>query len=196
MSPKTAILMLGMQEDHYAANSPIRAMVESPERIDAAREKALHAAESLGRQAMVIHVPIQFSTDYSEITQEVGTFAAIKRLGLFRAGERGASPISGLARLTCKVDTLRGRTGFNAFRGTGLDTLLTRHGVRTVLLMGASMAACIDSTARTAYELGYEVVVLEDCVVSRNMTEHDLYCTMILPQYAIVIQAEAYIASA
>ncbi len=193
---KSAILMLGMQSDHYAANAPLRDMVESPQRIDAALEKAMDTAESLGHEALVIHVPIQFSPDYREITQEVGTLAAIKQLGLFQAGEPGACTIPDLDQLSCTVETIQGRTGFNAFRGTGLDTLLARHGIRTILMMGASMAACIDSTARTAYELGYEVIILEDCIVSRTSTEHDLYCTIILPQYATVTRADRYLGKA
>ncbi len=149
------------------------------------------ASEFASKGALVIHVPIQFSNDYKEITQAVGVLATIKELGLFRAGQQGSRNVAALDRLECPIETVSGRTGFNAFRGTELDKLLRQRGIRRVQLAGASMAACIDSTARTAYELGYEVGILEDCVVSRSQAEHDLYCGMIFPQYSVVATAKS-----
>jgi nicotinamidase-related amidase len=71
--------------------------------------------------------------------------------------------------------------------------VLSDKGVSRILLAGASTAACIDSTARIAYELGYEVVILHDCVVSRTHSEHELFCETIFPQYATVLSVDEFI---
>ena len=74
-------------------------------------------------------------------------------------------------------------------RSTALDDELQSRQIHRILLAGATTAVCIDSTARAGYELGYELEILQDCIVSRTQTEHDLYCEAVFPQYAIVTTA-------
>jgi nicotinamidase-related amidase len=52
----------------------------------------------------------------------------------------------------------------NAFFQTSLDTLLRGLGVSTLLLAGIQTNYCVESTARAAWDLDYQFVVVEDCV--------------------------------
>ena len=182
--------MLGIQGDHFSENAPIRQAIDPSSRIDDALESMLQLAHSLQQEdTTVIHVPVEFSSDYGEITQTTGVLAEIKEHRLFLKGSAGSQPMADLDSLGSGLVTLHGRTGFNAFRATSLDDELQSREIRRVLLAGATTAVCIDSTARAGYELGYEMEIVEDCIVSRTQTEHDLYCDAVFPQYAIVSTA-------
>lgn len=57
---------------------------------------------------------------------------------------------------------------YSAFFHTGLDLLLRRLGVDTVLLSGTTTPNCVRSTCYDAISLDYRVVVLSDCCSSNT----------------------------
>jgi nicotinamidase-related amidase len=61
---------------------------------------------------------------------------------------------------------------WGAFYGTELDLQLRRRGVDTILLVGISTNVGVESTARDAYERGYEQVFVEDAMAARSPEEH------------------------
>ena len=181
----TALVMLGLQCDQFGPAAPLRDAIEDPSTVDGVHDAVLAAAGSmLELQAMVIHVPITFSPGHPEINQDTGILSVIKERALLEAGSPGAEPIEPLESLGPDLITLAGRTGFSGFRNTGLDVVLGDRRIQRILLAGSPTVACVDSTARTAYELGYEVVILSDCILARSAVEHELYCNSIFPHFA------------
>ncbi len=71
---------------------------------------------------------------------------------------------------------------WGAFHGTDLDLQLRRRGVTTILLCGISTSIGVESTARNAFELGYEQVFLEDAMSSRDAAEHEHTVRRIFPR--------------
>ncbi len=63
---------------------------------------------------------------------------------------------------------------WGAFYGTDLDLQLRRRGMKTVILCGIATEFGVESTARDAYEHGYEVVFAEDAMTGRNGHEHSV----------------------
>lgn len=61
---------------------------------------------------------------------------------------------------------------WGAFQGTELDTQLRRRGVRTIVLCGIATNFGVESTARAAYELGYEQLFAEDAMTASSAEEH------------------------
>ena len=61
---------------------------------------------------------------------------------------------------------------WGAFYGTELDLQLRRRGVHTILLAGISTNVGVESTARDAYERGYQQVFVEDAMAARTADEH------------------------
>lgn len=53
---------------------------------------------------------------------------------------------------------------YSSFVRTTLDEDLRARGVQTVLVTGVVTNACVESTARDAYQLDYDVVLVSDCV--------------------------------
>jgi nicotinamidase-related amidase len=62
----------------------------------------------------------------------------------------------------------------DGFVGTDFDLMLRSNGVKTILISGVATEGGIEGTARSARNLGYDVVVLKDCVGSRNRELHEL----------------------
>lgn len=76
------------------------------------------------------------------------------------------------------------KRGWDAFAGTELDLQLRRRGVRSVVLAGIATSIGVESTARTARELGYEVVVAHDVVTDLVASAHATSLEVILPRIA------------
>jgi nicotinamidase-related amidase len=71
---------------------------------------------------------------------------------------------------------------WGAFYGTDLELQLRRRGIRTLVLCGISTCFGVESTARDAYERGYEQVFVEDAMASRSRAEHEHTVTRIFPR--------------
>ena len=61
---------------------------------------------------------------------------------------------------------------WGAFYGTELDLQLRRRGIRTIVLAGISTNVGVESTARDAFERGYEQVFVSDAMASASAEAH------------------------
>jgi len=78
--------------------------------------------------------------------------------------------------------TLKNQWG--AFTGTGLDDALRRRGIDTIVLVGIATNIGVESTARHAWELNYNVVVVEDACATFSREMHDASFSVIFPRIA------------
>ncbi|WP_158815309.1 hydrolase [Methylocapsa sp. S129] len=69
-----------------------------------------------------------------------------------------------------------------AFHGTELDLQLRRRGVRTIVLGGIATNFGVESTARQAWEHGYDLVLVEDAVASLSAEMHAFSIEKIIPR--------------
>lgn len=76
---------------------------------------------------------------------------------------------------------------WGAFTGTDLDLHLRRRGVKTLVIAGIATNFGVESTARSAWELSYDVVIVEDACTSRSTELHDFAVRHILPQIARMV---------
>jgi nicotinamidase-related amidase len=80
------------------------------------------------------------------------------------------------------TDLVLTKRQWGAFHGTELDLQLRRRGIRTIVLCGISTSMGVESTARSAYELGYEQVFVEDACAAITAEEHANAVTRIFPR--------------
>ena len=59
-----------------------------------------------------------------------------------------------------------------AFIGTSLDEYLRQRGVTQIFLAGIATSAGVESTARSAYDYGYNVVLVVDAMTDRDAEAH------------------------
>jgi len=62
---------------------------------------------------------------------------------------------------------------WGAFYGTDLDLQLRRRRMDTIVLCGISTDIGVESTARFAYEYGYQLVFAEDAMSTRSEEQHN-----------------------
>ncbi len=79
-------------------------------------------------------------------------------------------------------DILITKRQWGAFYGTELDLQLRRRGIGTLLLAGISTNVGVESTARDAYERGYQQVFVEDAMAARDATEHEHTVRTVFPR--------------
>jgi nicotinamidase-related amidase len=74
-----------------------------------------------------------------------------------------------------------------------LDLQLRRRGINCIVLGGIATNFGVESTARSAAEHGYELVISEDLCSSSSADMHAFSFTHILPRLARVTQSDAII---
>ncbi|MDE2040961.1 MAG: isochorismatase family protein [Patescibacteria group bacterium] len=84
---------------------------------------------------------------------------------------------------------------WGAFYGTELDMQLRRRGVRTIVLCGISTNIEVESTARFAYEYGYQQIFAEDACAARSKEEHDFPMKTVFPRMGQVRKTEEIISA-
>src|SRR5437016_413165 len=62
----------------------------------------------------------------------------------------------------------------DGFVGTDFDLMLRSNNIKTIIIGGVATEGGVEGTARTARNLGYDVVILKDCVGSRNRELHEM----------------------
>jgi nicotinamidase-related amidase len=70
------------------------------------------------------------------------------------------------------TDLIVSKQRLGAFIGTSLDRTLRQRGVTQVFLTGISASSGVESTARSAYDYGYNVVLVVDAMTDQNADAH------------------------
>ncbi|HXM07253.1 MAG TPA: isochorismatase family protein [Candidatus Acidoferrum sp.] len=73
-----------------------------------------------------------------------------------------------------------------AFYGTALERILRRAGVTQVFLTGVATTVGVEATARQAYDLGFNVVIIEDAMSDMSADNHRHAMTAVYPRIAEV----------
>ena len=84
---------------------------------------------------------------------------------------------------------------WGAFYGTDLDLQLRRRGIDTIVLGGISTGIGVDTTAREAYQHGYNQIFAEDAMTAGTKEEHDYVCNYIFPRIGKIRTSEEVISS-
>jgi nicotinamidase-related amidase len=80
------------------------------------------------------------------------------------------------------LDLVVTKRGWSAFHGTELDLQLRRRGVKTIVLGGISTNVGVETTARAAYDHGYEQILVEDAMAARLADEHAWTIQRVFPR--------------
>lgn len=84
---------------------------------------------------------------------------------------------------------------WGAFYGTDLDLQLRRRGIKTIVLAGIATNIGVESTARDAFERGYDQVFIEDGMSSLFPDGHAFALKTVFPRMGIIRSAADVIAA-
>jgi len=77
-----------------------------------------------------------------------------------------------------------------AFQGTDLDARLREHDVTTLVFGGIATNLGVESTARAAGDLGYDLVFVEDAMAAFTTAEHEASTRLDFPRLGTVVTAD------
>jgi len=163
----TAIVMIEYQNDFTSAggifHDAVKPVMQNNHMLDntvAVVSKARAAGIS------IMHVPISFAEGYRELGSEpYGILKGVVDAKAFRKGSWGAAIVDVLKPHDEDI-VIEGKRGLDAFPSTNLDFILRSRGIRTVVLCGFLTNCCVESTMRSAYERGFNVITLTDCTAT------------------------------
>lgn len=81
-----------------------------------------------------------------------------------------AEPLEEVAPIGDEIVISKSSSG--AFATTNLDRILRNLGIKTLLFTGTATGGCVESTARDAADLGYEVIVVSDACADSTHRSH------------------------
>jgi nicotinamidase-related amidase len=90
---------------------------------------------------------------------------------------------------------VRGKLTLDAFHSTALNYLLRANEIEYVAFTGFHTNWCVESSARSAYDLGYRVLVIGDCTATDTQREQDYAEQVIFPRIGKVLTADEFLAA-
>src|SRR6476660_1302957 len=170
---RTAVVLIEYQNDFTTdkgvLHEAVKPTMDSTGMLDKTRA-VVDAARAAG--AVIVHAPIQFAAGYHEITRHpYGILKGVVDGNAFVKGSWGAQIVDDLAPQDDDI-VIEGKRGLDTFASTKLDFILRSKGIETIVLGGFLTNCCVESTMRSAYERGYEVLTLTDCVAATSPEEH------------------------
>ncbi len=194
IDPKhTAVVLIEYQNDFTseggALHGAVAEVMESTGMLDNTR-RMVEAAREAG--ATIVHAPITFAPGYGELAEHpYGILKGVVDSTAFVKGEWGSEIVDALAPQDGDV-IVEGKRGLDTFATTNLDFILRARNITTIALGGFLTNCCVESTMRTGYEKGYEVITLADCVAATSEAEHENAIRFDYPMFSEVMTADAF----
>jgi nicotinamidase-related amidase len=143
--------------------------------------------------ATIMLAPIGFAEGYPEIpAQPYGILKGVVDSGAFRKGSWGAEIIDELQPQPGDI-VIEGKRGLDCFASTNIDFILRARGIRDVALAGFLTNCCVESTMRSAYERGYRVVTLTDCMATVGEVEQRVAVEKDFPMFSRPMTHDAFL---
>ncbi len=196
MDPKkTAIVLIEFQNDFTSEGGTLHAAVkpvmESTNML-ANTVETVRKARELG--ATIIYEPISLTEDYHELSPEpYGILKGVVDSRSFRKGTWGAEIVDVLKPEPGDI-IVEGKRGLCGFASTNLDFILRSRGITNVALAGFLTNVCVESTMRTAYEKGYNVITLKDCTAALSEEEQRMATEKIYPLFSRPMNHDEFLA--
>ncbi len=191
---ETAVVLIEYQNDFTteggALHGAVAEVMESTGMI-ANTTKAVAQAREAG--ATIIHAPISFAEGYGEITgTPYGILAGVVDTNAFVKGSWGADFAEEMTPEKTDI-VVEGKRGLDAFASTNLDFILRSKGIRNVALGGFLTNCCVESTMRSAYEKGFNVFTLTDCVAATSQDEHENAIAKDYPMFSHPVPSQEFV---
>ncbi|WP_371403740.1 isochorismatase family protein [Kribbella sp. NBC_00662] len=172
LDPKTALVVIDLQNG-------VAALRGEPHSTADVIGKTVELADAFRKHDLpVVLVRVSFAADGAD--RLTGRTERPPRSG-------GGTPPAGADQI---VDQLSGhpedivvtKRNWGAFHGTDLDVQLRRRGITQIVLTGVATSIGVESTARAAYEHGYNVTLATDAMTDLATESHDHALTRIFPR--------------
>lgn len=170
----TAVVLIEYQNEFTSEGGVLHAAVAPVMEKTGMLAKTVAFVEAARAAGMTImHAPITFAPGYGELSRHpYGILKGVVDGNAFVKGTWGAAIVDDLTPADGDI-VIEGKRGLDTFASTNLDFILRSKGIRTIILGGFLTNCCVESTMRSAYENGYRVITLTDCMAATSPEAHD-----------------------
>jgi ureidoacrylate peracid hydrolase len=196
IDPKTtALLLIEYQNDFTseggALHQGVKAVMQSTNML-ANSVQAANQARAAG--VTVMFAPISFAKGYGEISPDpYGILKGVVDSNAFVRGTWGAAIADAISPAPEDI-VVEGKRGLDTFASTNLDFILRSRGIKTLAVAGFLTNCCVESTARTGYEKGFNIVALSDCAATLSDEEQQFTFEKNLPMFAHILTHKEFLA--
>ena len=195
IDPKTsAVVLIEYQNDFTTEGGVLHdAVAGVMDKTDmlANTKRVVDAARKAG--VPVMHAPITFAKGYGELSAHpYGILKGVVDGECFVKDSWGAAIVDELAPQEGDI-VIEGKRGLDTFASTNLDFILRSKGIKTLVLGGFLTNCCVESTMRSGYENGYEVITLTDCMAATSPEEHDNAIAYDFPMFSKPTTSEEFV---
>jgi ureidoacrylate peracid hydrolase len=189
IDPKTTALVLieyqnDFTSDGGALHNGVKSVMESSNML---ANTVATVAQARAAGVTIMFAPISFAQGYGEITSEpYGILKGVVDNEAFVRGTWGAAIVDDLAPRPEDI-IIEGKRGLDTFASTNLDFILRSRGIKNLAVAGFLTNCCVESTARTGYERGFQVVALCDCAATLTEEEQRFTFEKNLPMFARIL---------
>jgi ureidoacrylate peracid hydrolase len=182
---KTALVLIEYQNDFTSdggtLHAAVKGVMEKSHMLDNTVETVKKARQA---GCTIVHAPITFKEGYKELSdQPYGILKGVVDSKSFIQGSWGADIVDVLKPQPGDI-VVEGKRGLCGFATTNLDFILRSRGIETVALGGFLTNCCVESTMRTGYEKGYNVITLKDCTAALSDEEQKLAVEKNYPMFS------------
>jgi ureidoacrylate peracid hydrolase len=195
---KTAVVLIEYQNDFTteggALHGAVAEVMEATGML-ANTQRVVDEAREAG--ATIMHAPITFAAGYGELGDPDKVYGILKGVvdtGAFVKDSWGAAICDELTPASDDI-VIEGKRGLDTFATTNLDFILRSRGIETVVLAGFLTNCCVESTMRTAYERGYDVVTLTDCTAATSDEEQRVAVARDYPMFSMPMTGSDFVES-
>ncbi|NDJ58019.1 hydrolase [Enterobacteriaceae bacterium 4M9] len=167
---KTALVVIDLQEGIL----PFAAGPHSAD--DVVARAAMLAEKCRAAGAPVVLVRVGWSADFAEALKQPVDAA---HAGGALPADWWTYPLA-LGKRDSDIEVTKRQWG--AFYGTDLELQLRRRSIDTIILCGIATNIGVESTARNAWELGFNLVIAEDACSAADSAQHNNSFTHIFPR--------------
>lgn len=171
---ETAVVLIEYQNEFTTPGGKLHEAVADCMQQTSMLQKSRYFVDG-ARQAgcTILHCPISFEPGHHEISDTpYGILQGVKEGQAFEVGTWGAAICDMMAPQQGDL-VVKGKSGLCGFESTNLDFLLRQNQCKNVVLGGFLTNCCVESTMRSAYEKGYKVYTLKDCVAATSVAAQD-----------------------
>lgn len=203
---KTAIVLIEPQNDFLSPGGTMYAYIKDQlaERNVIANLQSLLAG-ARGKVAKIFYVPFHpFDVGFPELKKGGPAYEGLRGIeidmeadwgtGAWLRGTPGPEIIEELTPQPGDI-IVEGKKTLDAFHSTALDYYLRANEIEYVAFTGFHTNWCVESSARSAYDKGYRVMVIGDCTATDTQEEQDASEKWIFPKIGKVLGFKEFLAA-
>jgi ureidoacrylate peracid hydrolase len=192
---KTAIILIEYQNDFTSLGGTLHdAVKDVMDDTNMLKNTVELVQKARAMGVTIIHTPMAFTDDYHELpSKPYGMLKGVVDTKSFLKGTWGAEFVEELKPAPEDI-VVEGKRGLCSFTTTNLDFILRSRGITNIVLGGFLTNCCVESTMRTGYELGYNVITLKDCTATFSEQEQRLAVEKNYPMFSHPMNHDEFLA--